>query len=202
MSRHPDGAGLSLGGWGQGEGSGIPPPELYLGLCCGVLGPCTPSVSTPSPCALSLVSEFSGWATVPAGSAVAVSDVTPGTGSEKNCPWILSAPAGTRRLGGSGGRRRGVPAGRQPGPLGPAGSLPARCQPHSKIFPSHSPGAAQSVTGVGRDRNEPPRGASPSFICGCHHPAPQPPVGAKASRAGESRAPSQASTRARANLQV
>lgn len=37
--------------------------------------------------------------------ALAVSDVTPRKGSEKNCAWFLSVPAGERRLRGSRGTR-------------------------------------------------------------------------------------------------
>lgn len=102
-----------LGMTGGDQGTGVP-QKLSSGGCCGVQGPCTPH----SPGSLWVFSFFVGvqvsrvgkfpGAAIPAGSALpglAVTDVTLGMESEKNCPWFLSAAPGKRRLGSSGARR-------------------------------------------------------------------------------------------------
>lgn len=101
----PYGAGLSLcvcpcAAGDKRAGTPAAPPTF----CRGVMGLRTPQHSDPQhfiptvpvcrlgrrPCGI-------------CAAALAVSDVTPGKGSEKNCAWFLSVPAGEQRLRGSGG---------------------------------------------------------------------------------------------------
>lgn len=154
LSGHPEGLGRvppPREPWMRGGGD---PKSCVRGSAVGYWG-CAPPTA-PARCGFSPVSEFARWANVPGAAtpaksalpAPAVSDVTLGMGSEKNCPWFLSVPTEKRRLGSSGGTRRSVPAEKQPGPLVPARSLPALCQPCQapaglcRNITPHSPAAA------------------------------------------------------------
>jgi len=102
-----------------------PPKSRSRGSAVGCWSCALPTA--PAHCGFSPVAKFAGWANVPGAAspalpALAVSDVTLGTESEKNCPWFLSVPAGKRRLGSSGGRGDACQRGSSQAPS----SLPAR----------------------------------------------------------------------------